>query len=228
MSMHPQNGTRRSPIYREFTGASFVDVAGVAVAASRGTDPNQSQAKKAGLLDLSALPRTGVRGTAAAEHLAAHNLPIPEHPNMCSLTAQGDMVLRLSQREFWLLGHPVSGQQTVSGFKQHTLPEKGCYSLFCQDSHVWFAMTGMHLPDIMAKLCGVDLQETDFPVGAIAQTSVARINAIIINQPLNSIPCFSILCDSSAAEYMWHSLLDAMAEFEGQWVGYNDVFNEEK
>jgi hypothetical protein len=37
----------------------------------------------------------------------------------------------------------------------------------------------------MAKLCGVDLRSAAFAPGAVAQTSAARINVIVINSVLN-------------------------------------------
>ena len=41
----------------------------------------------------------------------------------------------------------------------------------------------------------------------------------MIHHEVNGIACFSILCDSAAAEYLWDCLLDAMSEFGGEAVG---------
>jgi sarcosine oxidase subunit gamma len=67
----------------------------------------------------------------------------------------------------------------------------------------------------MAKLCGMDLRPKRFPAGSIAQTSVARLNAIVIAQAGG----FYLLADSAAAEYFWACLTDAMAEFGGSTIG---------
>jgi sarcosine oxidase subunit gamma len=40
-----------------------------------------------------------------------------------------------------------------------------------------------------------------------------------VRHKVNKIPVFSILSDSSSAEYLWDSLLDAMNEFNGHVVG---------
>ena len=72
---------------------------------------------------------------------------------------------------------------------------------------------------MFAKLCGVDLRVDHFPDLAIAQTSVARSNAIVIRDDLGATPTFHLLGDSASAAYMWDVLLDAMAEFEGAPVG---------
>ena len=67
----------------------------------------------------------------------------------------------------------------------------------------------------MAKLCGVDLRTQAFGQGAVAQTSAARINMIVINTGLGTTPCFQILCDRASLEYFKGAVLDAMNEFNG-------------
>jgi len=53
----------------------------------------------------------------------------------------------------------------------------------------------------------------------VAQTSLARVNAIILRNDLATTTCLFILSDVSFAEYLWDALLDAMVEFEGCPVG---------
>ena len=53
----------------------------------------------------------------------------------------------------------------------------------------------------------------------MAQTSVARLGAVILRADLGSVPVFHILGDSASAEYYWEVLMDAMAEFDGRLVG---------
>jgi sarcosine oxidase subunit gamma len=71
----------------------------------------------------------------------------------------------------------------------------------------------------MAKLCAVDLSAESFVVGQIAQTSVARINAIVMNVSDAQAPKFNILCDRASSLYLWNVLLDAIAEFDGKAIG---------
>ena len=76
---------------------------------------------------------------------------------------------------------------------------------------------------MFAKVCGVDLRPAMFAVDAVAQTSVARLNAIVVRADLETVPAFRLLGDSASAAYMWESLLDAMAEYGGAAVGLNDL-----
>lgn len=213
----PESFSKRSFVYRKLKGAEFVEQAGAALA--RDFYNGRDQAEKAGLLDLSVLPRTGFRGLNAAEHLQAAGLPVPAKPNQAEQSANGELVLRLSQKEFWVLGNPQDAGAGVEALQERGLPESDCYGLYCQDSHGWMTLTGTSLPQIMAKVCGVDLREENFPQGSIAQTSAARINVIVVHHEINGVPCFSVLSDSASAEYLWDSLLDAMQEFGGEVIG---------
>lgn len=213
----PESFNKRSFVYRKLVGAAFVEQAGGALA--NDFFNGRVQAEKSGLLDLSVLPRTGYRGLNAEAHLQAAGLPVPATPNQALESDNGELVLRLSQKEFWVLANPQDGGHGVEALQERGLPEAECYPLYCQDSHAWMTLTGASLAQIMAKVCGVDLREASFPLGSIAQTSAARINVIVVHHAINGVPCFSILSDSAAAEYLWDALLDAMQEFGGEVIG---------
>ena len=213
----PEAFNKRSFVYRKLSDAVFSEVGNAAIA--NGLNNNRSQAERSGLLDLSVLPRFGYRGGSAVEHIESLNLPVPAKPNLAVESKQGALVLRLSQKEIWVLADIETQGEGFTNLRQQQAPKKGCYALYNQDSHAWLAMTGANLAETMAKVCGVDLRAENFPIGAIAQTSVARVNVIVVHHKMNGVPCFSIFCDSAAAEYMWDSLLDAMKEFDGEVIG---------
>jgi sarcosine oxidase subunit gamma len=220
-TIQPESYSQRSFIYRQFSGKKPVDNIFMEVAGGVLTLSTGSVSDAPGLIDLSLVPKAGFRGVNAEQHVDSMGFPVPASPNQAEITSQGEWVLRLSQKEFWLLSHPL--QNVCDRLEEYVLPERGCYPLYCQDSHAWFAMTGQHCPDILAKVCGVDLRAACFPVGAIAQTSVARVNAIILHHTIGSEPVFSIMSDSASATYLWGALLDAMAEYEGQIYGLNKL-----
>ena len=180
-----------------------------------------AQDESLGLLDLSTRPRCGFRGVNAAVHLQAAGLPVPARPNQAAASTTGELVVRLGQHEFWVLSNLATADQGFITLDEQALPASHCYPLYCQNSHAWFAMIGKPLAKILAKVCGVDLCNETFPVGAVVQTSVARLNAIVIHHEINTLPVFFILSDSAAAEYMWDTLLDAMQEFGGRVLDLN-------
>jgi sarcosine oxidase subunit gamma len=72
---------------------------------------------------------------------------------------------------------------------------------------------------MFANLCGVDLAPDRFANGRLAQTFVAQMPSIVIRNDRPQGLAYSILTESSSAEYLWDCLLDAMAELGGRVVG---------
>jgi sarcosine oxidase subunit gamma len=164
------------------------------------------------LQDFSLNKRCGFRGPNAAVHLASLDLPVPEQPNLACTTEQDLTILRLSKNEFWVLADTTAAEEHLNTVLDTPTPNE-CYPLFCQDSHAWLELSGQHLADIMAKVCAVDMRESEFTLGSIAQTSVARINAIVVHRQSANGPVFTLLSDSSSASYFWDAIEDAMLEF---------------
>ena len=210
----------RSPLYRKHAGATLGRVGDSVIVAHYGEHDESAQLARCALLDLTNLARVGFRGAAAAEYLAGRGYQLPEAPNRALTQADGSHVARLSQTEYLLLGSLRDAGSRIAG--EEAAWQFGAaanYLLPRQDSHAWLLLTGEHIAAVMAKLCGVDLRPAAFPVGAVAQTSAARINVIVVNLPEGELPCFHILCDRASASYFWDALLDAMAEFGGAPAG---------
>lgn len=164
----------------------------------------QQSSHQTRLSDFSLCPRVGLRGEHAKQQILKLQLPYPEAINHASQSADS-LVVRLGYTEVWLLsGNPSStlDKTPMDGFQ---IP--------CFDSHAWFVLHSSFKPEIMSKICGVDLRPESFPLGAVAQTSVAKISAIVIHHQINDDSVFSLLCDRSLADYFWLAVSDAMQEF---------------
>ncbi|GAA3600042.1 sarcosine oxidase [Gibbsiella greigii] len=176
-------------------------------------------AEQTTLADCSRVGRVGFRGRWAPVWLAAHGYRLPERPNQALWQDDGSLVVRLSASEFLLLGALADGgvrmRQEEADWQ---LGEQACYLLPRQDTHAWLALAGPHAHAVLAKLCGVNLSPAAFAPGCVAQTSVARSNAIVINAGLSGETRFWLLMDSTTACYFWGALQDAMVEFAGQTV----------
>lgn len=184
--------------------------------------PGENPAAPVVLTDLSPLARTGFKGADSAAWLARQELTVPALPNQAVAQADGSLLARLSAGEFLLLG----GLGDEMGLVQHLdaawswEAQAGlCFPVPRQDSHAWFHLKGTAVAAMLAKLCGVDMRPHVFADGAIAQTSVARLNAIVIRQG----DAYHLLADSASAEYLWDCLVDAMAEFGGSVAGLNHL-----
>lgn len=228
-SMSPDACTRRSYVYRTLQGlgaewAPLRDGA-VAMRLGRSVEDEIAIGKRLGLADLSPLPRTGFKGTGAVEWLTGQGLSIGPESNMSYRQSDGSLAARLAPTEIFLVDS-LRGEARLIDRLDGTWswgaerPRRLIgYPMPRAESHCWFMVPGLHAPAMFAKICGVDLRPHRFRQGQIAQTSVAKISAIVIRDDLGALPAYHLLTDSASAEYLWHGVVDAMAEFDGHPIG---------
>ena len=223
MNAAPESFKRRSLVHRELSalGASFVEVAGAAAAIDFGDPDGEAQVAKAlGLCDLSALPRSGVKGWRALDWLHEQGIAIGEVENLAYPQADGALVARLAASEALVLGTLEGGGPFAALEAAFTMDSAvGAYPVPRAGANAWFLVTGGQAPALFAKLCGVDLRPAKFANHAVAQSSIARLNGIVIRDDLGATLAYHLLADSASASYLWAVLVDAMAEFEGRPVG---------
>lgn len=130
-------------------------------------------------------------------------------------TEYSDGLHLLSQTEYLILGSfQDHGERIADEEARWELDHSANYMLPRQDSHAWLQLSGPSISQVMAKLCGVDLRPAAFPTGAVAQTSAARINVILINGSDDTLSRFYILLDRASLDYFKGAVQDAMLEFE--------------
>lgn len=215
----------RSPIYRKLRaeGAVFGEVEGAALPVRYREDGEEAAAKELGLADLSTLPRLGFKGKAVLSQMNSQGLTLEFRPNRAFRQQDGTLAAVLAMTEVLLLS-PLSGKApALAKLEADWSIEKadGGYLVPRQDSHFWFVITGRKASSMFAKICGVDLRPQSFANLSIAQTSIARSNAIVIRDDQGETPAYHLLGDSASAGYMWDCLLDAMAEWDGRPIGLN-------
>ena len=223
------NALRRSQLYRRHIAmdAEFVILGDSVVVSRYGTleqeqeqqqQQDLTQAQHLGLVDLSTLPRAGFKGQGTPDWATSIGIDLPAQPNQAVMQSDGTLVARLSQSELMLASNLDGLSESIVNANQVALTE-GVYSLPRSDSHSWLVLCGSQAAETLAKVCGVDLRPHKFADGEIAQTSIAKINGVIVRNDLGETLSYCIFSDSSSVEFLWDSLLDAMAEFEGAAVG---------
>lgn len=226
--VQPEAFTRRSPVYRRLKGhaARFGEAAGAAVAMAYGDEQAETdRARHLGLADLSPLPRTGYKGPGIIDWLSTQGLALPSESNQAVSQSDGSLAARLSPTEMLVLDDlacasgAVARLRTVWQNQENTPGSTRAFMAPREDSHAWFGLAGAQGAAMLAKVCAVDLRASIFGNGNIAQTSVARLGAVIIRHDLGKTLHYHILADSAAAGYLWDCLLDAMDEFNGGPVG---------
>lgn len=190
------------------------------------TAHDQQAIEHCALIDLTHLSRVGFRGQESADYLKAFGFKLPDLPNFSVQQDDGTRVARLSATEYLILGSLDDFGESVAQLEARwTMTDQQNFLLPRQDSHAWLQLTGRHIAQVMAKLCAVDLNAASFLPGHVVQTSIARINAIIVNVSDEDAPKFNLLYDRAAAVYLWEVLVDAMGEFDGQVVGVNALIS---
>lgn len=223
--MDPQSLTYRSPVWRHLkdADAEFAEINGYAVATSIGDTGTQlSAARNLAICDLSGLARMGVKGDGIDRWLSAQGLSVPPAPNHALMQADGSLLAMLARNEGLVLsdieqrGRMI--EQLTSGFQDAADPPTG-QLIPRQHSQSWFRISGRDTAATMAKLCGVDLRPGLFDNLRVAQTSVARLNGIVIRDDIDDIPAIHLLADSASAGYLWECIMDAGAEYGISVIG---------
>ena len=227
--VEPDSQLRRSFVYRKLLelGARFVPVNGGAVAIDFGEDGDDEArlARRLAVSDLSPLPRTGFKGAGAIEWLQSQGVTIGADSNRAYRQAGGETALRLAPNEVFIVDSLVGTGGFIANLNAawtwgSSSPRKPIgYPMPRADSHGWFAVSGEAAATMFAKLCAIDLRPTKFAEGSIAQTSVAKMSAIILRQDFGQTLGFHVLADSASADYLWDCLQDAMIEFDGGPIG---------
>ena len=218
-TLQARNFLERSPLSHRHAGATLGVLGASVIVARYGAQDESAQLQRCALLDLSNLARVGFRGAQSADYLRQRGYQLPQAPNQALTQTDGSRVARLSQNEYLLLGSlHDAGDRIAEEERAWQFGAAANYLLPRQDSHAWLQLSGQHVAEVMAKVCGVDLRPQAFPVGHVEQTSAARLNVILINAGSCDLPRLHILCDRASLDYFQGALLDAMDEFGGQPV----------
>jgi heterotetrameric sarcosine oxidase gamma subunit len=81
--------------------------------------------------------------------------------------------------------------------------------------HGLLQLLGPRAPDVLPKLCGLDFDDAVLPDRHVAQTSLAKIAALILRLDVSSNRAYWIMVERSLAAYVWETVWAAMQEFEG-------------
>ncbi|MGI9235104.1 MAG: sarcosine oxidase [Woeseiaceae bacterium] len=219
----PTRTLRRSQIYRWHASQNAVFVGrsdAVFVDHYSGSGDENKAAGRLGVCDLSLLRRDGLTGAGSNRWLLGHGYEPPQRPNTSVTQSNGDLLVRMSAEEYLCLRLSDLGDSDRDGQSDWAGDDnENCYPAPRADSHCLFAVTGSSAATLFSKLCAVDLRPHKFENGCVAQTSVARVNAIVIRHDMPQTHNFYLMAATSAAEYLWECLLDAMAEFGGEPIG---------
>jgi len=172
------------------------------------------------IAELSALPRLGFKGRGTLPFMLDRGLLLANATNCAFLQPDGLICMVLAASEVFLLGPADGNAARLRDLEENWRIEDNhhTYPLLRRHSHAWFAVRGPSAPDVLAKLCAVDFRSQSFSNLHIAQTSVARLNSIVLRADQGGETTFHLLSDSASSAYMLTCLQDAAEEFGGRIV----------
>jgi sarcosine oxidase subunit gamma len=210
---------RRSPLRRKLqaAGAEWRKLDDIAVA------DTVAEGTAGGIViaDLSPFPRLGFKGRGTIPAMQSRGIALEATANRAFRQPDGGLCLVLAPGEVILLSNLNGDGERLAQLEAdwRIEDEERTYPLSRRDSHAWLAVAGEALPEMFAKLCAIDLRRDKFADLAIAQTSIAKMSAILTRADIGTTPVFHLLVDSAAALYFCDCLLDAADEFGGRIVG---------
>jgi sarcosine oxidase subunit gamma len=210
---------RRSPLRRKLqaAGAEWRKLDDIAVADT----VDGTAAGGIVIADLSPFPRLGFKGRGTVPAMQARGIALEATANRAFRQPDGGLCLVLAPGDVILLSNLNGDGERLAQLEANWRieDEERTYPLSRRDSHAWLAVAGEALPEMFAKLCAIDLRRDKFADLAIAQTSIAKMSAIVTRADMGTTPVFHLLVDSAAALYFCDCLLDAADEFGGRIVG---------
>jgi heterotetrameric sarcosine oxidase gamma subunit len=163
------------------------------------------------LADVSALAKTLVRAPARGAMASALGVPF----GRAARDASGALVTGSGPGEWTIIG-PVG-----EGLPQRARLEAVAVALADAElvtvldlthGRALVRLTGAAAPDLLAKVCAIDLADHRTPNGTALRTSVAKLTTDLVRDDREADPSYLLHCERSYGQYLFEALLDAGAE----------------
>lgn len=222
--------TRRSPLQsvHEALDATFEERAGWQVPAVYTSVEEEVAAVRArvGVADLSMAGVLRVKGRHAHEALEAAFDTAPESVGdavTVDAVADRDTVARPTDDEFLIVTEPCTHRELEAVQSKIVNRKSKIDFVTIVDQTAGLAgllVAGPMSRAVLGKLCALSLHPEAFPNGHVAQSSVAKVHAVIVRNDVAQVPAFELYVERPYALYVWESVLDAGREFDVAPIGW--------
>ena len=131
----------------------------------------------------------------------------------------GTLVVGSGPGEWLLLAPPGTGSEVAGRVEEE--PDEGLVSVFeATHGRALVRITGARAPELLAKVCSIDLSEEVTPDGAAFRSSVAKLVTDIVRDDLEGERSYLLHCERSSGQYLFDVLLDAGDEFAIEVEGF--------
>jgi sarcosine oxidase, subunit gamma len=165
------------------------------------------------IVDLSLIPRFGVKGAGAEAWLAMQSIVVPDRPNSWSFLSKGGIIARLGINEFAIEDRTIA-PQLIKACKS---PPAKVYPVLRQDLAI--ALMGSKVNELLLQTSSFNFQSLSITENPVILTSMAGVNVTVIPGILQEQPFYKIWCDGTFGVYLWQTLNAIAQELGGGAIG---------
>ena len=171
------------------------------------------------LADVSALAKTLVRAAAGGAMASALEVPF----GRAARDASGALVTGSGPGEWTIIG-PLGEAAAQRARLELVAAAHSAQELITvldlTHGRALVRLTGPAAPDLLAKVCAIDLAGHRTPNGTALRTSVAKLTTDLVRDDEGDVPSYLLHCERSYGQYLFEALLDAGAEFGVEADGF--------
>jgi heterotetrameric sarcosine oxidase gamma subunit len=165
-------------------------------------------------------PLAKVLVLAPADGEIAHALGVPF--GRAASDAHGTLVVGSGPGEWLLLSTPGTGATVTERVEQ--IQDEGLVSVFdATHGRALMRITGARAPDLLAKVCAIDLADEVTPNGAAFRSSVAKLVTDVVRDDHDGERSYLLHCERSSGQYLFDALIDAGDEYDIEVDGFVDI-----
>ena len=161
------------------------------------------------IVDLSFIPRFGVKGAGAEAWLATQSIAVPDLPNSWTFLSKGGIIARLGTNEFLIEDRTIA-PQLITACKS---PPAKVYPVLRQDLAI--ALIGTKVNELLLQTCSFNFQSLSIAEHPVILTLIAGVNVTVIPGVLQEQPFYRIWCDGTFGVYLWQTLNAIVSELNG-------------
>jgi heterotetrameric sarcosine oxidase gamma subunit len=138
--------------------------------------------------------------------------------------AHGTLVIGSGPGEWLLLSTPGTTAEMTRRVEQ--IQDEGLVSVFdATHGRALVRITGARTPDLLTKVCAIDLAEEVTPNGAAFRSSVAKLVTDVVRDDHDGERSYLLHCERSSGQYLFDALIDAGDEYDIEVDGFVDPGN---
>ncbi len=155
-------------------------------------------------------PLAKILALASAEGALARALGIPF--GRAARDEHGTLVVGSGPGEWLLLAAPGTGTQVAERVRETS--DEGLVSVFdATHGRALIRITGARTPDLLSKVCAIDLADEVTPDGAAFRSSVAKLVTDVVRDDNAEARSYLLHCERSSGQYLFDALVDAGDDF---------------